>query len=220
MPGGPGRNGPRYRVLIGFFRGARAGGGAPEPGPFKVRAGIRRKGRRSPGTLANGSCPAICGESGLGVPGASHLEDFRPRIPGLEILRALQKFSKEMRTEVKTVLFAGNGILLMCAGNLRVENAPRFLTGVKGIQRPPRDLQPPVCGSRTFLAAWGSRVEPSISHSILRPLKEKLDPAGSFPPSLPRPKPEVFHERTVPGGVRRSLQRQPLRVLPSPLSHL
>ncbi|RPJ35328.1 MAG: hypothetical protein EHM27_16745 [Deltaproteobacteria bacterium] len=64
------------------FRGARAGGGAPEPGPFKVRAGIRRKGRRSPGTRANGSRPAIRGKSGLGYRGASHLEDFRPRIPG------------------------------------------------------------------------------------------------------------------------------------------
>ncbi|MCJ7497223.1 MAG: hypothetical protein MUO78_03690, partial [candidate division Zixibacteria bacterium] len=90
----------------------------------------------------------------------------------------------EIKAEVKTVLFPGNGILLMYAGGLTPEDAPRFITKVKEIGKAAEGFVAPVCGSRTLLSAWGPRVASSIHNSILRPLKEKLDPAGIFPPVI------------------------------------
>ncbi|RPJ35327.1 MAG: FAD-binding oxidoreductase [Deltaproteobacteria bacterium] len=183
MPGGPGRNGPRYRVLIGFEGHGQAverqNRDLLKLGQEFGGRGDARLGREQ---MVHALRSAVNPDWGTG-----ELLTLKISVPvsrGVGTLAALQKFSKEMRTEVKTVLFAGNGILLMCAGNLRVENAPRFLTGVKEIGKAAEGFTAPVCGSRTFLAAWGSRVEPSISHSILRPLKEKLDPAGIFPPVI------------------------------------
>jgi hypothetical protein len=119
--------------------------------------------------------------------GSGELLTLKISVPlsrGVGAFAALQKFSKEMRAEVKTVLFPGNGILLMYAGGLRAEDVPRFLTGMKEIGKAAEGFAAPVCGSRAFLSAWGARVEPSIHNSILRPLKEKLDPAGIFPPVI------------------------------------
>jgi hypothetical protein len=107
-----------------------------------------------------------------------------PLSQGVGVFAALQKVSKETKAEVKTVLFPGNGILLVYAGGLTPENTPRFITKVKEIGKPAAGFTAPVCGSRAFLSAWGARVEPAIHQEVLRPLKEKLDPAGIFPPVI------------------------------------
>ena len=82
VPGGPGaRMGRATACLIGF-EGHRPGRGAAEPGPSEAGTGIRGKGGRPPGARGNGSHPSLRGESGMGFRGTSHLEDFRPLIPG------------------------------------------------------------------------------------------------------------------------------------------
>ena len=183
MPGGPGRNGPRYRVLIGFEGHAQAverqNRDLLKLGQEFGGRGDARLGREE---MVHALRSAVNPEWGTGE--LLTLKISVPLSRGVGAFAALQKFSKETKAEVKTVLFAGNGILLVYAGNLSPENAPRFLTRMKEIGKAAEGFAAPVCGSRAFLSAWGSRVEPSIHQSVLRPLKEKLDPAGIFPPVI------------------------------------
>ena len=183
MPGGPGRNGPRYRVLVGFEGHGQA---------------VERQNRDllKLGQEFGGRGDARLGREGMVHPlrsavnpdwGTEEFLTLKISVPlsrGVGTFTALQKFSREIKAEVKTVLFPGNGILLMYAGGLTPEDAPRFITKVKEIGKAAEGFVAPVCGSRTLLSAWGPRVASSIHNSILRPLKEKLDPAGIFPPVI------------------------------------
>ena len=42
----------------------------------------------------------------------------------------------------------------------------------------------PIRLHRSLLSTWGPRVNPTLEQLVLRPIKEKLDPSGVFPPIL------------------------------------
>lgn len=183
VPAGPGANGPRYRALIGF-----------EGHPQAVE-------RQNRDLLKAGQEFGARGDARLGREEMVHalrsavnpdwetgellaLKISVPLSRGVATLAALQKSSKETNAEAKTVLLPGNGILLVYAGRLTPENAPRFLNGAKEAARAAEGVAAPLRGPQTLLSSWGPRVASSLHQSILRPLKEELDPAGVFPPVI------------------------------------
>jgi len=183
IPGGAGRNGPRYRVLIGFEGHGQAverqNRDLLKLGQELGGRGDSRSGREQ---MVQALRSSVNPDWGIGNP--ITLKISVPLSRGVGTLVTLQELSRAMRVEVKTVLFAGNGILLVYIGGLSAEDAPRFITKVKETGSAAEGFAAPVCGPRTFLSAWGSRMPSSLHSSILRPLKENLDPAGIFPPII------------------------------------
>jgi hypothetical protein len=76
----------------------------------------------------------------------------------------------------KTVLFAGNGVVLVYGADEQIIDGAKRLAS--------RGYVAPVRLHRSLLSTWGPRVNPSLEQLVLRPIKEKLDPSGVFPPIL------------------------------------
>ncbi len=83
---------------------------------------------------------------------------------------------KELAGPAKTVLLAGNGVILVYGADERI------IDGAKGLAS--RGYVAPVRLHRGLLSTWGPRVDPTLEQFVLRPIKEKLDPSGVFPPIL------------------------------------
>jgi glycolate oxidase FAD binding subunit len=76
----------------------------------------------------------------------------------------------------KTVLYAGNGVVLVYGADERIIQTAKGL-GANGFVAPVRL-------DRALLAKWGPRVNGTIERLVLRPIKEQLDPTGVFPPII------------------------------------
>ncbi len=76
----------------------------------------------------------------------------------------------------KTVLFAGNGVVLVYGADERI------IEGAKSLAA--NGFAAPLKLNRTLLAKWGPRVNGTIEQLVLRPVKEQLDPTGVFPPII------------------------------------
>jgi len=83
---------------------------------------------------------------------------------------------KELAGAAKTVLFAGNGEILVYGADERI------IDGAKGLAS--NGYVAPLRLHRSLLSKWGPRVNPTLEQFVLRPIKEKLDPSGVFPPML------------------------------------
>lgn len=183
VPGGPGANGPRYRLFVGFEGPGQA---VERQNRDLLKAG-REFGARGDARLGREEMIQAlrsAADPDRDDPSLISLKISVPLSCGVAVLLALQKLSREVRAEIKTVLFPGTGIVLIHAGGLTAEETPRFLTGVKEAARTAGGFAAPVRGPRSALSAWGSRVDAALHHALLRPLKEKLDPAGIFPPVI------------------------------------
>jgi FAD/FMN-containing dehydrogenase len=183
VPGGAGANGPRFRVLIGFEGHAQA---VERQNRDLLKSG-QEFGARGDARLGREEMVRDLKSAANPDWGTGELLSLKVSVPlsrGVGALTALRNISREMRAEVKTVLFAGTGTLLVYAGGLSPRDASRFIAKVKETGKAAEGFVFPVGGSRAFLSAWGSRVDPALHRSVLRPLKEKLDPAGIFPPVI------------------------------------
>jgi glycolate oxidase FAD binding subunit len=83
---------------------------------------------------------------------------------------------KELAGPAKTVLFAGNGVILVYGADAGIIDGAKRLA-FNGYVAPLRL-------HRSLLSPWGPRVDPVLEQFVLRPIKEKLDPSGVFPPIL------------------------------------
>jgi len=183
VPGGPGPNLPRYRVLIGFEGHGQA---VERQNRDLLRLGQNFGGR---GDARMGREEMIRGLRSTVDPDveAADLLILKLSVPlsqGMRTLTALQKVFKENRVEGKVVLFAGNGVLLIYARGLSEATAANFFSAVKATGQGRDMFASPIYGSRSLLSGWGPRVETSLHQFILQPLKEKLDPKGIFPPMI------------------------------------
>jgi hypothetical protein len=76
----------------------------------------------------------------------------------------------------KTVLFAGNGVILVYGADEGI------IEGAKALAS--HGYVVPLRLHRSLLSKWGPRVDATLEQFVLRPIKEKLDPARVFPPIL------------------------------------
>ncbi len=83
---------------------------------------------------------------------------------------------EDLAGPAKSVLFAGNGVILVYGADERI------IEGAKGLAS--HGYVAPVRLHRSLLSSWGPRVNPALERFVLRPIKEKLDPSGVFPPIL------------------------------------
>lgn len=183
MPGGGGANGPRYRVLIGFEGHARA---VERQNRDLVKSG-QEFGGRGDARLGREEMVQALRSAANPDGGTGELVTLKASVPlsrGVGALRAFPRLFREGGAEARSVLFAGTGTLLVYAGGLNPEEYPRLIAKAKETAKAAEGFVVPLGGPRAFLSAWGPRSAPSIQQSILRPLKEKLDPAGIFPPII------------------------------------
>ena len=83
---------------------------------------------------------------------------------------------KDLAGPAKTVLFAGNGVILVHGADERIIDGAKRLAA--------HGYVAPIRLHRSLLSTWGPRVNPALEQIVLRPIKEKLDPSGVFPPIL------------------------------------
>jgi len=83
---------------------------------------------------------------------------------------------KDLAGPAKTVLFAGNGVILVYGADERIIDGAKRLAA--------HGYVAPIRLHRSLLSTWGPRVNPAVEQIVLRPIKEKLDPSGVFPPIL------------------------------------
>ncbi len=83
---------------------------------------------------------------------------------------------KDLAGPAKTVLFAGNGVILVYGADERIIDGAKRLAA--------HGYVAPIRLHRSLLSTWGPRVNPTLEQFVLRPIKEKLDPSGVFPPIL------------------------------------
>jgi glycolate oxidase FAD binding subunit len=83
---------------------------------------------------------------------------------------------KDLAGPAKTVLFAGNGVILVYGADERIIDGAKRLAA--------HGYVAPIRLHRSLLSTWGPRVNPALEQIVLRPIKEKLDPSGVFPPIL------------------------------------
>jgi glycolate oxidase FAD binding subunit len=183
VPGGPGANGPRYRVLIGFEGHARAVE-RQDRELLKAAQELGARGDARPGREEMVRALRSAADPDWGPGELFALKVSVPLSRGVATLTAIMKLTREAKAEIKTVLLPGTGTLLVYTGGLTREEAPGFLKGVQETVKAAEGFAAPVHGPRALLSSWGARVEPALHRSVLRPLKEKLDPAGIFPPVI------------------------------------
>lgn len=107
-----------------------------------------------------------------------------PIAGGPRILEALRNASLEAGIPCQQALFAGNGAIFLNASGSNPEAAAFLLKRGKEIGRAAGGYAIPIRAHRDLLTGWGPRVDPVWHQCILQPLKERLDPAGLFPPIL------------------------------------
>jgi glycolate oxidase FAD binding subunit len=183
IPGGPGANGPRYRVLTAFEGHSQA--------VERQNRDLLKLGKDFGGTgdARTGRDGMIRSLRAVIDPEWATGDYFTVKISvpishGVRTLVALQKFFNAKKAEAKTILYSGNGVLLAHVSGLSQADIPGFISGVKDMAKSADGFAAPICGHRNILSAWGPRLESPIHRSILQPLKEKLDPQGVFPPIL------------------------------------
>jgi hypothetical protein len=106
-----------------------------------------------------------------------------PIAQGPPTLVALGKLAKECGLVAKTALYAGNGVILLYTA-AQGDAASRLINGVKDLGRSAGGYIAPIRLQRALLSGWGPRVDPALHQFVLKPIKEKLDPAGVLPPII------------------------------------
>ncbi len=102
---------------------------------------------------------------------------------GARTLAAIGKLAQECGLAAKTTLYAGNGVILLYV-TAQGDAVSRLINGVRELGRSSGGYTSPVHLHRTLLSRWGPRVDSGLHQFVLRPIKEKLDPSGVFPPIL------------------------------------
>jgi FAD/FMN-containing dehydrogenase len=83
---------------------------------------------------------------------------------------------KDLAGQEKSVLFAGNGVILVYGADERIIDRAKGLAS--------HGYVAPIRLHRSLLSTWGPRVNTALEQFVLRPIKETLDPSGVFPPIL------------------------------------
>ena len=106
-----------------------------------------------------------------------------PIAQGSRTLAAVGKLAQECGLVAKTTLYAGNGVILLYI-RAQGDAVSRLINGVRELVRSSGGYTSPVHLHHTLLSTWGSRVDSGLHQFVLKPIKEKLDPSGVFPPIL------------------------------------
>lgn len=106
-----------------------------------------------------------------------------PIAQGPRTLAALGKLAQECGLAAKTVLYGGNGVILLYAAGPG-DAASRLISGVREAGRSAGGYTSPVHLPRALLSHWGPRVDAALHQFVLKPIKEKLDPSGILPPII------------------------------------
>ncbi len=88
--------------------------------------------------------------------------------------------AKKLLPLSKAVLYAGNGVLCVYAG----ESDAGAVKELKGLPDNGSGYVVPVRLHRTLLSSFGPRVDQKLDQYVLQPIKKQLDPLGVFPPVL------------------------------------
>jgi len=107
-----------------------------------------------------------------------------PIAQGLRTYKGLRQLSGESGVSIKTVLFAGNGIVLLYATGATEEALFQLIKGVRETIKGSGGFVIPVRAPRSLLSNWGPRVNQELDRLVLRPIKNNLDPTGVFPPII------------------------------------
>jgi len=78
-------------------------------------------------------------------------------------------------------LCPANGLLFLYAEGSSRKPAGDLLRDLKELIAAAGGYLVPLLAHRSLLASWGARVEPALHQLALRPIKDRLDPAGVFP---------------------------------------
>ncbi len=107
-----------------------------------------------------------------------------PIARGVRTFEAIRKSTAGGPLALKSALLAGNGILLLHACPSSSEASRRLMGEWKEIVRSAEGYMAPVRVHRNLLSLWGERTEPTLHRLVLRPIKDKVDPSGVFPPMI------------------------------------
>jgi glycolate oxidase FAD binding subunit len=107
-----------------------------------------------------------------------------PIAQGPRTFVSLAKLARTYGFQSKGILFAGNGVITLFVKDSDPKSAARLMKEVKDVGQTANGYAIPLRAHRTLLQGWGSRVEPALHQAVLKPLKEKLDPTGVFPPMI------------------------------------
>ncbi len=141
-------------------------------------AGESREGREAMvQALRRAVDPPEAGPDGL------TLKVSAPISQGPRTLAAVGKLAQECGLVAKTTLYAGNGMILLYV-TAQGDAVSRLINGVRELGRSSGGYPSPVHLHRTLLSGWGPRVDSGLHQFVLKPIKEKLDPSGVFPPIL------------------------------------
>ena len=119
--------------------------------------------------------PPAFGEKGLA------LKITVPIAQGPHALAAIGKLAQEDRLSMKTALLAGNGVIFIYA-DAEGDSAVRLINNAKELSNSAEGFAAPVRLHRSLLSGWGSRTNPVLERLVFKPVKERLDPTGVFPP--------------------------------------
>jgi hypothetical protein len=107
-----------------------------------------------------------------------------PIAEGLRTFEAIRKSAAGAPPALKSALLAGNGILLLHACPSSPDTAMGLMGAWKEIVRSAEGYMAPIRAHRNLLGLWGERTESTLHRLVLQPIKEKVDPAGVFPPMI------------------------------------
>jgi glycolate oxidase FAD binding subunit len=94
------------------------------------------------------------------------------------------KLARSAGFKSKVILFAGTGVMYLYFQEGGQERITQLIQELKEIGHAAGGHVTPIRTHRDVLSGWGPRVEPALHRLILKPVKEKLDPSGVFPPIL------------------------------------
>ena len=79
-------------------------------------------------------------------------------------------------------LLACNGVLFLYARHAEDSTFRRFSQGIKEIVLNHKGHVSLIRAPRELMSTWGPWLDPTLRHQVFKPIKERLDPKGIFPP--------------------------------------
>ncbi|HSR11397.1 MAG TPA: FAD-binding oxidoreductase, partial [Thermodesulfobacteriota bacterium] len=106
-----------------------------------------------------------------------------PIAQGPRTLGAAGKLAHSCGVAAKLVLLGGSGVVLLHGSSGGGEIA-RFIKEVRELGPTNGGWTSPLHLRRDLLSGWGPRADAGLQQWVFKPIKEKLDPSGVFPPIL------------------------------------
>jgi FAD/FMN-containing dehydrogenase len=107
-----------------------------------------------------------------------------PIAQGPRTFVSIHRATQQYGLPAKLALCAANGVIFLYAGDAHRKPAEDLLRDLNDLISAAGGYLGPLLGHRSLFASWGARVEPALHRLAFQPIKERLDPAGAFPPII------------------------------------